>query len=213
MSWEDTSPQSHATVHADFGAAGMVAEWDVPVVLEDGGSTGCNPLGITGSGGAIAIERGTCNFAHKALHAQNANFEYAVIYNTADREDVGSMLCVAGDEAVCSQVTIPVFFIDYAAGQALKAAVTSDPALRAHLACPDHTTTATTTTQTTVTPDPSAVISTVTAASLRGTIGTATDNNLIFGPFDAGFSANQICNGHGAMVGGMDTALAAAIAR
>ena len=53
----------------------------------------------------------------------------------------------------------------------------------------------------------------VSTASIRGSIGTAKDGNQIYGPFDAGFRANQLCNGHATMVGGMDTGLAVAIAQ
>ena len=113
-----TNKALHTTISADFGAQSFAPRWDVPVVFED--SLGCVPLKNV-SGGAVAIMRGTCTFWEKTLNAQRAGAEFCIIYDSEllRNESVTRMVC---KEAGCAAITIPVLYLDFASGQALKAA-------------------------------------------------------------------------------------------
>ena len=69
---------------------------------------------------------GACPFSTKALNAQRSGAQYAVIYNTADVPTIGSMACTGGQ---CQDITIPVLFVTFGEGAALKAARAADVTL------------------------------------------------------------------------------------
>ena len=136
---------SHPTLHALFGPRSLSATWGVPVFFEE--TNGCTAdsslLSATSTlvnGGAVAVSRGGCPFANKARSAQAVGAKYLIVYNTADGSDVKAMSCSLG----CGGTTIPLLFITFAEGQALKAAKAADAALTIDLTCDGKTSTTTT---------------------------------------------------------------------
>jgi extracellular elastinolytic metalloproteinase len=82
---------------------------------------GCTAIGTSLTGMLALIDRGTCEFATKALNAQNAGASAVVIANNdaANPEDTFTM----GSGADGASVTIPAGMVSYNAGTALKAAI------------------------------------------------------------------------------------------
>jgi hypothetical protein len=73
------------------------------------------------------IQRGGCTFTTKVLNAQNAGAVAAIVYNNAD-----GMVTMAGEDA---SITIPAIFLTQTDGQALNAAVTTDPSIVVNIHC------------------------------------------------------------------------------
>jgi hypothetical protein len=106
------------------GAFGQFfGEWNVTADLEwvyDGTvrpTEGCSPL-IGFTPGSIAlIDRGNCEFGLKALLAETAGADAAIIVNNDPAQPLSGILMLPGDFG--SEVTVPVLMITYDDGQIL----------------------------------------------------------------------------------------------
>ena len=142
LSW-GKGTATYDTAHATFGQQSFQAKWNIPIAFETGDGEACTGLDLGGvNGGAVVISRGTCAFYVKAINAQRAGADYAIIYNQAGLDDLRSMGCssVACQE-IASKITIPVLFIPYEAGNALKNSKATDSTLTIDLTCSGKATT------------------------------------------------------------------------
>jgi Zn-dependent M28 family amino/carboxypeptidase len=113
---------------------GAVIPVDVNLVGDRASSSGCEPedfatLDFTGTSDIALLQRGTCDFAVKALNAQEAGAEAAIIFNQGnDPGRVDLLVGTLGDQSA-GVITIPVVGASFADGEALAA-----PGSTAHVA-------------------------------------------------------------------------------
>jgi uncharacterized protein (TIGR03382 family) len=115
-----TTPQNFGTIGADFGPQTFTTT--APLMLaNDGDATptdGCNANwpAMSATGKIVLIDRGTCTFVDKALHAQAAGAVGVIIANNN-----GNAIPMPGTGAV----TIPTMSVSTASGTTLKSIITS----------------------------------------------------------------------------------------
>ncbi|MDQ9092202.1 S8 family serine peptidase [Pseudoalteromonas haloplanktis] len=99
----------------------VMTDADAEVVFPDENQDGCVEFSAETdfTGKAVIIDRGSCNFTAKVLHAQNRGAVFVFIANNADD---GTPAPMGGFDAA---VTIPNVGITFAAGAAMKAALTA----------------------------------------------------------------------------------------
>jgi Zn-dependent M28 family amino/carboxypeptidase len=110
----------------DISGAALIPTNDVVVPIGDNppstSNSGCEPEDFPAPPAdtpAIAlIQRGTCDFIVKALNAQAAGYEAAIIFNEGQPGRDGVVLGTMGSDAI-GAVNIPVVGISYARGAAL----------------------------------------------------------------------------------------------
>ncbi len=134
----------HASGHAAFDGASQehvsLTTNSLMVVVANpldgcmGGADGQAAATLTGNfadgsmtGKIALIQRGTCFFTTKTMNAQNAGAIAVVIYNNAPG------LVVMGGPDI--GITVPAIFVDQAVGDALNAAVTTDPTMQVSMHC------------------------------------------------------------------------------
>jgi extracellular elastinolytic metalloproteinase len=124
----------NATAYDASPTAGLAGGWGAdppdqtgvtgPLHLADDGtgttSDACEPLVGTYTNEVVIIDRGSCEFGLKALHAQQAGAIGAIIVNNQ-----GDGLLVMGAGASGSQVTIAVLFVGQTDGTTIKGQVPS----------------------------------------------------------------------------------------
>ncbi len=108
---------------AAFGADISTGSWTGDCALAEP-ALGCNALtnGAALAGKFVVIDRGSCNFDVKCLHAQDAGAKAVVVLNHAAGGDVPFRM---GSVDVGGQVTIPCVMLGFSDGVALKAAMNS----------------------------------------------------------------------------------------
>eukprot|EP00729_Bicosta_minor_P009179 gene9179-34516_t len=118
----DSNFLSFDTAKAVFGKQSFVPGNDLPIQLASQ-RDGCSSLSnAMPEGGIILIERGECSFDIKAEHGQATGADYVIIFNTDDRDDVGTMSC-----SECRDILVPVNFLTYESGSALEAMIADPP--------------------------------------------------------------------------------------
>ncbi|MCB0521346.1 MAG: T9SS type A sorting domain-containing protein [Lewinellaceae bacterium] len=88
-------------------------------------SQGCNALtnGAALSGKIALIDRGSCDFSEKCLHAENAGAIAAVVFNHTAGDGTFSM----GGAALGDQVNIPCVMLSYEDGQTIRGELANGP--------------------------------------------------------------------------------------
>lgn len=100
----------------------VMTDADAPVIYPEENQEGCEEFSAETdfTGKAVLIDRGLCNFTSKVLNAQARGAAFVFIANNTDD---GTAAPMGGFDAA---VTIPNVGIDFAAGAALKAALTDE---------------------------------------------------------------------------------------
>jgi Zn-dependent M28 family amino/carboxypeptidase len=133
------TPTTYETAIFEYSGGADVTGTAVPVDVNlegDRASTsGCEPedfaaVDLSGPADVAVTQRGTCDFAVKALNAQEAGAEAVIIFNQGNTPERSELLTGTLGDQSAGVITVPVVGLSFDDGAALS---TSDPAASVHI--------------------------------------------------------------------------------